>query len=101
MVQSGVGVDGPAELCQWHSMYPIMPQKHVFDTVDTGPIIVECEVSAVTLMSCVLLRTVVPLTAPSPLLLFSQLETWSFNQCLCLALCQVVWIIFYTALHFD
>lgn len=52
-------------------------------------------------MSCVLLRTVVPLTAPSPLLLFFQLETWSFNQCLCLALCQVVWIIFYTALHFD
>lgn len=38
-LQSGVGVHGPAQLCQWPqdfhcnsiSVYPIMPQKHVFD----------------------------------------------------------------------
>lgn len=38
---SPVCVDGPAELCQWPqdfhsnsiSMYPIMPQKHLFDTL--------------------------------------------------------------------
>lgn len=75
-----------------------LTRSHV--DVDTRPII-EWEVSPLTLMSCVLLRTAVPLTAPASLLLFLQLEASSVHQCLCFALCQVVWIIFYTALHFD